>query len=220
MDPTRRRSGGALLGDRIRMNAIHGDNIFVRSLATRTAHRALSKSISDAVGVLQGCGFDLILVETAGIGQSDSEITDLVDTSIYVMTPEYGAPSQLEKIDMLELADVIVLNKFDRHGADDALRDVRKQWKRNHPELATLSNREVPVFPTMARAWNDPGVERLFKALLKKIEGGLATGSSDLTVAQDTSSMIPPSRGRYLAEISEGLRKLSLIHISEPTRPY
>ena len=207
MDPTRRRSGGALLGDRIRMNAIHGDNIFVRSLATRTAHRALSKSISDAVGVLQGCGFDLILVETAGIGQSDSEITDLVDTSIYVMTPEYGAPSQLEKIDMLELADVIVLNKFDRHGADDALRDVRKQWKRNHPELATLSNREVPVFPTMARAWNDPGVERLFKALLKKIEGGLATGSSDLTVAQDTSSMIPPSRGRYLAEISEGLRK-------------
>src|SRR5690606_4765417 len=127
---------GALLGDRIRMNAIAEPGIYVRSLATRQAHRALSQAVRDAVAVLQGAGFDLVLVETAGIGQSDSEITELADLSVYVMTPEYGAPSQLEKIDMIDLADLIVLNKADRHGAEDALRDVRRQWRRNHPEAA------------------------------------------------------------------------------------
>jgi methylmalonyl-CoA mutase len=132
VDPTRRRSGGALLGDRIRMNAIHAPSIYVRSLATRQAHLALSRAVGNAIRVLQAADFDLIFVETAGIGQSDSEIVDLADASVYVMTPEYGAPSQLEKIDMLDLADFAVLNKSDRQGAADALRDVRKQWRRNH----------------------------------------------------------------------------------------
>ena len=134
VDPTRRRSGGALLGDRLRMNAIRAPQVFMRSLATRRAHLALSGAVADGVRVLQAANFDLILVETAGIGQSDSEIVDRVDLSVYVMTPEYGAPSQLEKIDMLELADAVVLNKFDRRGGEDALRDVKKQWRRNHPD--------------------------------------------------------------------------------------
>ena len=126
VDPTRRRSGGALLGDRIRMNAIYGDGVFARSLATRQAHLALSQSVRDGIRVLQAAGYDQIVIETAGIGQSDSEIVDLADRSVYVMTPDYGAPSQLEKIDMIDLADFVVLNKFDRHGAVDALRGVRK----------------------------------------------------------------------------------------------
>jgi methylmalonyl-CoA mutase len=211
VDPTRRRSGGALLGDRIRMNAIHGGGVFVRSLATRRAHLALSRAVADAVRVLQAAGFDLILVETAGIGQSDSEVIDLADTSVYVMTPEYGAPSQLEKIDMLELADVIVLNKADRRGATDALRDVRKQWRRNHarPEA---SDAEVPVFATIARRWNDPGLDRLYAALRPRLgaapaeparvrplhAAGSGPGASD--------ELIPAARGRYLAEIAETLR--------------
>ncbi|GAF86789.1 unnamed protein product, partial [marine sediment metagenome] len=135
VDPSRRRTGGALLGDRIRMNALEGPGIFARSLATRQAHLALSRAVADAVRVMQAAEFDLVFVETAGIGQSDSEIIDLVDVSLYVMTPDYGAPSQLEKIDMLELADLVVLNKSDRHGARDALRDVRKQWKRNQADF-------------------------------------------------------------------------------------
>ena len=130
VDPTRRRSGGALLGDRLRMNAIDS-RVFVRSLATRRAHRALSASIAEAIEVLQAAGASLIAVETAGIGQSDSEIVDLVDVPVYVMTPEYGAPSQLEKIDMLDLAQFVVLNQYDRRGGEDALRDVRRQWRRN-----------------------------------------------------------------------------------------
>jgi methylmalonyl-CoA mutase len=205
VDPTRRRTGGALLGDRIRMNAITGPHVFVRSLATRRAHLALSRTIVDAVRVLQAADFDLILVETAGIGQSDSEIVDLVDCSVYVMTPEYGAPSQLEKIDMLDMADLVVLNKFDRQGAEDALRDVRRQWRRNRGQLA-LPDGEVPVYPTVARRWNDPGVDRLYAALRAHLP---ADGCAPVLVsaAAASAALIPPARGRYLAEIAEGVRR-------------
>ncbi|HKA14446.1 MAG TPA: cobalamin-dependent protein, partial [Myxococcota bacterium] len=199
VDPTRRRTGGALLGDRIRMNAIHGPNVFVRSLATRRAHLALSRTVGDALCVLQAADYDLVIVETAGIGQSDSEIVDLVDTSVYVMTPEYGAPSQLEKIDMLDLADFVVLNKSDRHGALDALRDVRKQWRRNRAQFAA-ADADVPVFATIARQWNDPGVDRLFAALAPRL--GLAQPSDPVqaTDADPSGGLIPAAHIRYLAD--------------------
>ncbi len=204
VDPTRRRTGGALLGDRIRMNAIHGPRIFVRSLATRRAHLALSRTVGDALRVLQAADYDLVIVETAGIGQSDSEIVDLVDTSVYVMTPEYGAPSQLEKIDMLDLADFVVLNKSDRHGALDALRDVRKQWRRNRAVLA-VRDEDLPVFATIARQWNDAGVDRLFAALAPRLGW-----DRPAEIAREPESapgtLIPAARGRYLAEIGETVR--------------
>ena len=206
VDPTRRRSGGALLGDRLRMNAIHGPGVFVRSLATRQAHLALSRCVADALRVLQAADFDLLIVETAGIGQSDSEVIDLVDLPVYVMTPEYGAPSQLEKIDMLDLAEVVVLNKADRHGAADALRDVRRQWRRNRgrPELPDA---EVPVFATIARRWNDPGVDHLYRALRDRLLGApeapaAATGDAPCALL----APIPASRSRHLAEIAEAVR--------------
>ena len=212
IDPTRRRSGGALLGDRIRMNAIHADGVFVRSMATRRAHLALSHAVRDAIQVLKAACFDVVFVETAGIGQSDSEIVDLADASLYIMTPEFGAPSQLEKIDMLDLADLIVLNKSDRHGAQDALRDIRKQWRRNHARFE-VSDENVPVFPTVARRWRDPGTDRLYRALRIKIEG-LRGGNGEAepeTQAeamneQPAEIMIPASRSRYLAEIAQCLR--------------
>ena len=141
MDPTRRRSGGALLGDRIRMNSLAAENVFMRSLATRRAHLATSAVLKDVIELYKAAGFDLVIVETAGIGQSDTEIVDLVDLSLYVMTSEYGAASQLEKIDMLDFADFIVLNKSEKRGAEDSLRDVRKQWRRNHPQQAQLRGR-------------------------------------------------------------------------------
>ena len=203
VDPTRRRTGGALLGDRIRLNALEGDAIYVRSLATRRAHRSISTTVVDAVRVLQAADFDLVLVETAGIGQSDSEVVDLVDRTVYVMTPEFGAPSQLEKIDMLDLADFVVLNKSERQGAEDALRDVRKQWKRNR-ERFDLPDAEVPVFPTVARRWNDPGVDRLYAALRDTLDGGEWRGA--VALASQATPDIPAARSRYLAEIAETVR--------------
>ena len=213
IDPTRRRSGGALLGDRIRMNAIHGDGVFVRSMATRRANLALSTSVGDGLRVLRAAGFDLILVETAGIGQSDSEIVDLVDLSLYVMTPEFGAPSQLEKIDMLDLADIVVLNKCDKQGSPDALRDVRKQWRRNHEQFE-LAEEDIPVFPTQAREWGDPGTDRLYLGLRERLSSlvGEERESAEALKAPAANEIeggigsLPPGRNRYLSEIAESVR--------------
>jgi methylmalonyl-CoA mutase len=212
MDPTRRRSGGALLGDRIRMNSLSADSIFMRSLATRRAHLATSTALKDVIALYQAAGFDLVMVETAGIGQSDTEIVDLVDLSLYVMTSEYGAASQLEKIDMLDYADFIVLNKSEKRGAEDSLRDVRKQWRRNHPERARLTDAQLPVFPTIASRFNDPGVNRLFAAICATLaERGIGHGSWKLadpgpTVLRASAPLIPAARTRYLAEIALGGR--------------
>ena len=209
MDPTRRRSGGALLGDRIRMNSLACEAIFMRSLATRRQNLATSAVLKDVIDLYKAAGFDLIIVETAGIGQSDTEIVDLVDLSLYVMTVEYGAASQLEKIDMLDFADFIVLNKSEKRGAQDSLRDVRKQWRRNHPERAAVPDAAVPVFPTIASRFNDPGVNRLFAALCGALGAKrIGTGSwqaTDVGPTQITTHepLIPGTRSRYLAEISQ-----------------
>ena len=212
MDPTRRRSGGALLGDRIRMNSLSSDHIFMRSLATRRAHLATAAVLKDVIALYKACGFDLVIVETAGIGQSDSEIVDLTDLSLYVMTSEYGAASQLEKIDMLDFADFIVLNKAEKRGAEDALRDVRKQWRRNHHERAQLADAALPVFPTIASRFNDPGVNRLFAALSAALEAK-HIGTASWRVADPgptelgaRAPLIPGPRGRYLAEIAHAGR--------------
>jgi methylmalonyl-CoA mutase len=212
MDPTRRRSGGALLGDRIRMNSLANERIFMRSLATRRQHLATSAVLADTIQLLKWAGFDLIVVETAGIGQSDTEIVDLVDTSLYVMTSEYGAASQLEKIDMLDFADFIVLNKFEKRGAEDALRDVRKQWRRNHPDRFGIADDDVPVYPTIASQFNDAGVNRLFAAVCGKLQeqwGRLrpwaVEGLSPLSLPK-RAAVIPGERVRYLAEIAAGGR--------------
>src|SRR4051812_48969494 len=213
IDPTRRRSGGALLGDRIRMNSLSAPQVFMRSLATRRQHLATSAVLADVLALYRAVGFDLVIVETAGIGQSDTEIVDLADLSLYVMTAEYGAASQLEKIDMLDFADMIVLNKFEKRGAEDALRDVRKQWRRNHPEQAKLTDTDLPVFPTIASRFNDPGVNRLFLALNVALDrecgvaGRWTTRHGTPLLVEPTEfrsrdPLIPGARTRYLAEIA------------------
>src|SRR5215469_9846886 len=213
MDPTRRRSGGALLGDRIRMNSLAADSVYMRSLATRRAHLATAAVLKDVIELYKAAGFDLVIVETAGTGQSDTEIVDLVDLSLYVMTSEYGAASQLEKIDMLDFADFVVLNKSEKRGAEDALRDVKKQWRRNHPDRARLADAELPVFPTIASRFNDPGVNRLFAAVCSALSAeGIGSFSWKLDDAGPLeltarAPLIPGARTRYLADIARAARE-------------
>jgi methylmalonyl-CoA mutase len=206
VDPSKRKTGGALLGDRIRMNAINNPRVYMRSLATRQANLALSKNVQESIDICKAAGYDLIIVETSGIGQSDTEITEHCDVSLYVMTPEFGAATQLEKIDMLDFADLVAINKFDKRGALDALRDVRKQYKRNH-NLFDASDEDIPVYGTMASQYNDPGMNNLFSALMDKIKERCGTAfESQMMITSDQSEkiyIIPPDRIRYLAEIAE-----------------
>ena len=209
IDPTKRKTGGALLGDRIRMNSINNPRVFMRSLATRQSNLALSKYVKDAILITKTAGFDLIIVETSGIGQSDTEIVDHSDLTLYVMTPEYGAASQLEKIDMLDFADLVAINKFDKRGALDALRDVKKQYQRNQ-KLFHSEPDEMPVYGTVASQFNDPGVNRLYEALLIKIREKTGADFHSTFIRKnemkDKIFIIPPSRTRYLAEIAEAGR--------------
>src|SRR5258706_4587779 len=211
IDPSRKRTGGALLGDRIRMNAIDHPNLFMRSMATRDAGTEISAALPDAIAACRLAGFDLIVVETSGIGQGDAAIVPFVDLSLYVMTPEFGAASQLEKIDMLDFADFVAINKFDRKGPEDALRDRRKQYQRNR-ELFGKRPDEMPVYGTQASRFNDDGVTALYQALLVKLkEKGLAAQPGrlptlDVKASSHHSAIVPPERTRYLAEIAEAIR--------------
>jgi isobutyryl-CoA mutase len=213
VDPSKRKTGGALLGDRIRMNAINNNRVFMRSLATRQSNLALSKYVQSAVDILRGANFDLIILETSGIGQSDTEIIDHSDVSLYVMTPEYGAATQLEKIDMLDFADLIAINKFDKRGALDALRDVKKQYQRNH-NLWDKNSDAMPVFGTMASQFNDEGMNQLYEKLLEVVaektkvefQKPKLSKTFQLLESSDKQYIIPPKRIRYLSEIAETCR--------------
>ena len=209
VDPSKRKTGGALLGDRIRMNSIKNPRVYMRSLATRQSNLALSKYVKEAIDVIKASGFDLIILETSGIGQSDTEIIEHSNMSMYVMTPEYGAATQLEKIDMLDFADIIAINKFDKKGSLDALRDVKKQYQRNHNQF-DISPDLMPVFGTIASQFNDPGMNTLYKAVMDKlVEKTGADLKSTYHVSDEMSEkifIIPPARIRYLSEISENNR--------------
>ncbi|HTS52367.1 MAG TPA: fused isobutyryl-CoA mutase/GTPase IcmF [Burkholderiales bacterium] len=222
VDPSRRKSGGALLGDRIRMNALNTPNVYMRSLATRGAGREVAAALPDVIAACKCAGFDLILVETSGIGQGDAAIVPLVDYSLYVMTPEYGAASQLEKIDMLDFADFVAINKFDRRGADDALRDVRKQFQRNRKAFSMPPD-QLPVFGTVASRFNDDGVTALYQAIVPRLVAKglkLAPGRLprvDVRASSRVRAIVPPARARYLAEIAETLREYKK-HVMEQVR--
>ncbi len=209
VDPSKRKTGGALLGDRIRMNSVKHPRVYMRSLATRQSNLALSKHVADAVSILKAAKFDLIILETSGIGQSDTEIIEHSDISLYVMTPEYGAATQLEKIDMLDFADVIALNKFDKRGALDALRDVKKQYRRNH-NLWEAKDADLPVVGTIASQFNDPGMNGLYRkvmhTLVEKTGADLKTSFGVSSEMSEKIYVIPPDRTRYLSEISESNR--------------
>ncbi|WP_154794636.1 methylmalonyl-CoA mutase family protein [Occultella kanbiaonis] len=220
VDPTRRRTGGALLGDRIRMNALRSRSIHLRSIATRSQHTSIAAMLGDCIALLKAAGFDLVIVETAGIGQSDSAIVELVDLPVYVMTSDYGAASQLEKIDMVDYADLIVLNKYDRRGAPDALRDIRKQWRRNRVAFDVPAE-QVPVLPTIASQFNDPGVTAVFERLramlaaqveaadgAARLEWDAHPGGASAGAEPRSAALIPGARVRYLAEIAEAGRGL------------
>lgn len=209
VDPSKRKTGGALLGDRIRMNAIVNSRVYMRSLATRQSHLALSKAIQEAIEIVKAAAFDLIIVETAGIGQSDSEIVDLVDVSMYVMTSDFGAATQLEKIDMIDFADIVVLNKFDKRGSLDALRDVRKQYKRSR-KMFDAADESLPIFGTIASQFNDPGVNTLYVHLVDTIKSKTTIDwKSSMVLTPEMSEkkyIIPPARTRYLSEITDTAR--------------
>ena len=209
VDPSKRKTGGALLGDRIRMNAISSGRVYMRSLATRQSNLALSRHVGDALDILKAARFDLIVLETSGIGQSDTEIMDHSDVALYVMTPEFGAATQLEKIDMLDFADVVAINKFDKRGGADALRDVRKQYKRNH-ELWDAQDDGLPIFGTIASQFNDPGTHRLYRtlmnALAEKTGASLNSTFGENAGESEKVHVIPPKRTRYLSEIADGIR--------------
>jgi isobutyryl-CoA mutase len=205
VDPSKRKTGGALLGDRIRMNSIANDRVFMRSLATRQYNLALNKHIDGTISLLKAAQFDLIILETSGIGQSDSEIVDHADLSMYVMTPEFGAASQLEKIDMLDFADIIAINKCDKRGSQDALRDVKKQYQRNH-ELWDTDTNEMPVFGCIASQFNDSGVNTLFSFLSTKLFPNEKIAPNIDGVESEKQFIIPPSRVRYLSEITETIK--------------
>src|SRR3954467_4428556 len=222
VDPTRRKTGGALLGDRIRMNAIHGGRTFMRSLATRETGSELSAAIGEAIAACKAAGYQLVIVETAGIGQGDAAIVPHADVSLYVMTPEFGAASQLEKIDMLDYADLVAINKFDRKGADDALRDVRKQVQRNREAFREPAE-SMPVFGTIAARFNDDGVTALYHALADRlVEKGLQLRERRLPrpavkASSAVHAVIPAKRQRYLAEIADGVRDYHQ-HIARQSR--
>ncbi|WP_295984239.1 cobalamin-dependent protein, partial [uncultured Algibacter sp.] len=200
VDPSKRKTGGALLGDRIRMNSINNSRVYMRSLATRQSNLALSKHVNEAVEVLKAAEYDLIILETSGIGQSDTEIIEHSDVSLYVMTPEFGAATQLEKIDMLDFADLVAINKFDKRGSLDALRDVKKQYMRNN-SLWDVHQDDLPVFGTIASQFNDPGMNTLYKAIMDKLVEKIDSDlKSTFTISNEMSEkifVIPPSRTRY-----------------------